>query len=63
MKLLTLLVQQKGAKLVTGSLTGDLLNHEDDLCAEYNAKVIVNATGLAGNELADDDSCTLFVAD
>ncbi|KAI0739450.1 hypothetical protein C8Q80DRAFT_1123881 [Daedaleopsis nitida] len=51
------LVQRKGVKLVTRTLHGDLLEQEPDLRAEYAVDVIVNATGIAGTELAGDASC------
>ena len=51
------LVQRKGAKLVTRTIHGDLLNQEQALRAEYAADVIVNATGIAGTELAGDPTC------
>lgn len=57
MKWLTSLVEQKGAKLVTGTIKGDLLDQEQSLRAAYKVDVIVNATGLAGMELAGDSSC------
>ncbi|MCJ1379621.1 hypothetical protein MMC17_002723, partial [Xylographa soralifera] len=57
MKWLTDLVEKKGAVLITRAIKGDLLQQEADLRAEYQADVIVNATGLAGSELANDESC------
>jgi len=54
---LTGLVQRKGATLLTETLTGDLLNSEDELRERFDADVIVNATGLAGSELAGDSTC------
>ncbi len=57
MKWLTSLVQQKGAKLITRTIKGDLFHQEDSLRAEYNADAIINATGVAGTELAGDASC------
>lgn len=57
MKWLMKLVTQKGAKLITRIITGDLFLQEDVLRAEYNVDVIINATGLAGTELAGDSSC------
>ena len=51
------LVQRKGARLVTRTIQGVLLEQEQALRAEYAADVIVNATGIAGTELAGDDSC------
>jgi D-amino-acid oxidase len=57
MEWLTNLVAQKGAKLATRTIEGDLFNQETSLRAEYNVDVIINATGLAGTELAGDTSC------
>ena len=57
MEWLTRLVEQKGAKLVTRTITGDLFDQESSLRTEYNVDVIINATGLAGTELAGDTSC------
>ena len=51
------LVRRKGAKLVTRTIHGDLLHQEMTLREEFVADVIVNATGLAGTELAGDTSC------
>ncbi len=57
MRWLTGLVERKGAKLVTKTLYGDLFHQEAALRTEYHADVIINATGLAGTELAGDSSC------
>lgn len=57
MEWLTVLVEQKGAKLVTETIVGDLFDQEPSLRAKYKADVIINATGLAGTELAGDPSC------
>ena len=51
------MVQSKGAKLVTETLHGDLIDQEDALLSRFKAHAIVNATGLAGAELAGDRSC------
>jgi D-amino-acid oxidase len=51
------IVEAKGAKLVTETIHGDLLEHEDELRNRFGADVIVNATGLAGRELAGDITC------
>lgn len=51
------LVEAKGAMMITETVNGDLLHLEDELRERYNADVIVNATGLAGTELAGDDTC------
>lgn len=57
MEWLTTLVEQKGAKLSTETIVEDLFDQELSLRAKYKADVIVNATGLAGTELAGDTSC------
>ena len=57
MEWLTRLVEQKGAKLDTDTIVGDLFDQELSLRANYKADAIVNATGLAGTELAGDTSC------
>lgn len=57
MEFLQKLVVSKGAKLVTRTVKGDLFDQEDGLCAEFKANAIVNATGLAGTELAGDETC------
>ncbi|KAE8326172.1 hypothetical protein BDV39DRAFT_216003 [Aspergillus sergii] len=51
------LVQAKGATLVTETLKGDILDHEESLRRRFGADVILNCTGLAGAELAGDSSC------
>lgn len=53
---LTALVQSKGAKLVTETITRDLVDMEDSLRARFDADVIVNCTGLQGEVLAGDDT-------
>jgi D-amino-acid oxidase len=57
MQWLTKLVEQKGAGLITGTITGDLFNQETSLRAKYNVDVIFNAAGLAEAELAGDTAC------
>lgn len=57
MKWLLSLVERKGAQLVRGTIQGDLFDQETSLRTEYNADIIINATGLAGTELAGDTSC------
>jgi len=57
MEWLTRLVEQKGARLITRTIAGDLLDQEDDLRAEFNVEAIINATGLSGTELAGDTTC------
>jgi len=51
------LVKQKGANFITQTIKGELFDQETSLRKEYNADVIINATGLAGTEIAGDDSC------
>ncbi|KAI1788586.1 FAD dependent oxidoreductase [Ganoderma leucocontextum] len=51
------LVQRKGARFVTRTINGDLLDQEQALRAEFAADIIINATGIAGTELAGDPSC------
>ena len=51
------LVQAKGATLVRETLEGDILEHEERLRRRFKADVILNATGLAGAQLAGDKSC------
>jgi D-amino-acid oxidase len=53
------LVTSKGAILITRTITSDLFLYEASLPAAFSAEVIVNCTGLAANELADDGSCYL----
>jgi D-amino-acid oxidase len=48
------LVKSKGARLVTGVVTGDLLDQESRLCKRFGAHAIVNATGLAAKDVAND---------
>ena len=51
------LVRAKGATMITETVHGDLLDAEDELRVRYDVDVIVNATGLAGSELAGDETC------
>ncbi|KAK8204015.1 nucleotide-binding domain-containing protein [Phyllosticta capitalensis] len=51
------LVVSKGAKLITRTIHGDLFSQEHALRKEFSADVIINATGLAGAEIAGDKSC------
>lgn len=51
------LVHGKGATTITETITGDLLDQEETLRARFGADAIVNATGLAGTEIAGDSSC------
>lgn len=57
MEWLTSLIERRGTKLFTGTIKGDLLDQETSLRAEYNVEIIINATGLAGTEPADDPLC------
>ncbi|KAK3996162.1 hypothetical protein QBC44DRAFT_232339 [Cladorrhinum sp. PSN332] len=50
-------VAAKGATLVPEAVCGDLLDCEDELRIRFGADVIVNTTGLAGQEIAADPSC------
>ncbi|KAF1985144.1 DAO-domain-containing protein [Aulographum hederae CBS 113979] len=51
------LVIFKGAVLVEETITGDLLTQEESLRKKYgDADVIVNASGIAAHELANDDT-------
>jgi D-amino-acid oxidase len=51
------LVVSKGAEFHKTTVSGDLFDQEEELLAEYGADAIINATGLAGTELAGDDTC------
>ncbi|KAF1989695.1 FAD dependent oxidoreductase [Aulographum hederae CBS 113979] len=57
MQWLMKLVQDKGAKLTTETIRGDLHSQEAELLGRFNAQAIVNATGLGAKELATDPSC------
>lgn len=57
MKFLKNLVEAKGATLVTRTIEGDIFDQEHALRTEFVADIIINATGLAGTELAGDRSC------
>jgi D-amino-acid oxidase len=46
----------RGGKLVTGRVTGDLLDQEDTLLRMYDADAIVHATGLGASNLAGDET-------
>ena len=54
MEFLMRLVQEKGAMLETRIIEGDLVSQEQDLMRDYNADLIINATGLGSRELACD---------
>lgn len=51
MQWLLRLVQDKGGRLVTETVHGDLLPQEEQLLARFNADIIINATGLGAREL------------
>lgn len=51
------LVGKKGAKMITRTIVGDLFDQEKELREDFDADVIVNCTGLAGTEIAGDESC------
>ena len=53
---LRFLVACKGAQFVTERISGDLLEQEDELLAEFDAQAIIQCTGLSGAELAGDES-------
>lgn len=48
------LILSKGGHLVTGHITGDLLEQEDRLLAKYGAVAVINCTGLDAYETAHD---------
>ena len=50
-------VKAKGAKLVTETIIGDLIDQETELRERFDVDVIINCTGLAGSELAGDTTC------
>ncbi|KAF9889234.1 hypothetical protein FE257_007547 [Aspergillus nanangensis] len=51
------LVKAKGAVMITDTINSDLLYQEETLRRRFRADVIINATGLAGVDLAGDKSC------
>ena len=57
MKWLLDLVKGKGAEFVTETIQYDLLVLESELRKRFSADAIVNCTGLAGSQLAGDDTC------
>jgi D-amino-acid oxidase len=57
MKWLMGMVQSKGARFLTETIHGDLFAQEDELRERFGADVIVNCTGLAGAEIAGDNTC------
>ena len=48
------LVASKGGKLVTERISGSLFEQEAALLSRFEADIMVNATGLASLELAED---------
>ena len=57
MEWLMVLVQAKGAKFHTETITGDLFTQEEDLLNRFSADVLINCTGLSALSLAGDKSC------
>ncbi|KAL8913126.1 MAG: hypothetical protein Q9171_002020 [Xanthocarpia ochracea] len=57
MEWLMLLVQSKGAKFHTETITGDLFSQEQELRHRFSADVILNCTGLSALSLAGDKTC------
>ncbi|RYP71491.1 hypothetical protein DL771_004746 [Monosporascus sp. 5C6A] len=55
MKFLMELVRDKGAVLETREIKGDLHLHERELMDDFQADIIVNASGLGAHTLANDD--------
>ncbi|KAF2832675.1 nucleotide-binding domain-containing protein [Ophiobolus disseminans] len=51
------LVASKGAHLITRTIKGDLFTQERTLRSEFSADAILNSSGLASAELANDESC------
>ncbi|GLD99406.1 hypothetical protein PINS_up008126 [Pythium insidiosum] len=51
-----MLSKREGVTLTHGRVSGDLLQQEAELLKQYNADVIINASGLAARELASDDT-------
>ncbi|KAF9269267.1 FAD dependent oxidoreductase [Marasmius fiardii PR-910] len=51
------LVKAKGAKMITETVTGDLLKQEQQLRERFGVEAIINCTGIAGAETAGDNSC------
>ena len=49
-------VENKGGKLVTEHVSGDLLSQEDQLLQAFDAQYIVDATGLGAFEAAADQT-------
>ncbi|KAL8867220.1 MAG: hypothetical protein Q9174_005803 [Haloplaca sp. 1 TL-2023] len=57
MEWLMLLVQSKGAKIHTETITNDLFAQEQELLQRFSADVIINCTGLSSLSLAGDETC------
>ncbi|KAF7724951.1 hypothetical protein EC973_000532 [Apophysomyces ossiformis] len=49
-------VRKLGASVLRREIHGDLFKHEDALLRQYGADVLLNCTGLASKELANDDT-------
>lgn len=54
---LTKLVHEKGARLVTDTISTDLLTIENLLREHYGVDAIINCSGLGSKTLAADDTC------
>ncbi|ORX97246.1 hypothetical protein BCR34DRAFT_497071 [Clohesyomyces aquaticus] len=50
----------KGAAMITRQISGELFDQQAELLKEFDADVIINATGLSGREVAGDGSCYLI---
>lgn len=57
MQWLMSVVEDKGATFITEKIEGSIFEQEDQLRQRFDADAIVNATGLAGIETADDMTC------
>ncbi|KAL8734096.1 MAG: hypothetical protein Q9181_003316 [Wetmoreana brouardii] len=57
MEWLMLLVQSKGAKFHTETITSNLFSQEQELLHRFSADVILNCTGLSALSLAGDKTC------
>lgn len=47
-------VANKGGKLVSERISGSLFEQEEELLSRFEADLMINATGLASLELAED---------
>ncbi|KAL8720457.1 MAG: hypothetical protein Q9225_002682 [Loekoesia sp. 1 TL-2023] len=57
MEWLMVLVQSKGAKFYTETITGDLFSQEQNLLDRFSADVLINCSGLSALSLASDPTC------